>query len=123
MGTHQRLFDPGNEGIDQFAVSPNEKYIALTYNSVELGGVYLYVFSVENLQLDYKWVYPYTLSTGYFIWSPDSQSIVLHYSEFDAGGSFEVHSGIQMMNVTTGETKTILKEDVEQILDWHFVEK
>lgn len=123
QGTPQVLFDPKDDGIDQFGLSPNEKYVALTFNTVELEGVYLYVFSLENLQLVYKWVYPYTLSTGYFIWSPDSQSIVLYYSEFDAGSPTEIHSGIQVMNVTTGETKIILKEDVEQILDWHFVEK
>lgn len=123
QGTPQVLFDPKSDGIDQFSLSPNEKYVALTFNTVELEGVYLYVFSLENLQLVYKWVYPYTLGTGYFIWSPDSQSIVLHYSEFDAGSSTEVHSGIQVMNVTTGETKIILKKDVEQILDWYYIEK
>ena len=119
----QMLFDPGSDGIDQFAVSPNEEYVALTYNTVGLEGVYVYVFGLENLQLLYKWVYPYKLGAGYFIWSPDSQSIALHYSDFDAGKSTEVHSGIQVMDITTGETKIILKQDIEQILDWHFIAK
>jgi hypothetical protein len=121
LGTHQMLFDPEDEGIDQFAVSPNEEYVALTYNTVELPGVYVYVISLDNLQLLYKWMYPYKLGTGYFIWSPDSKSIVLHYSESDAGSSTTVNSGIQIMDITTGETKIILKEDVELILDWHFI--
>jgi len=121
--TPQILFDPGSDGIDQFAVSPNEEYVALTYNTVGFEGVYVYVFSLENLQLLYKWVYPYKLGAGYFIWSPDSRSIVLHYSESDVGSSTTVNSGIQVMDITTGETKIILKEDIEQILDWHFIRK
>ena len=123
LGTHQILFDPGSEGIDQFAVSPDEKYVALTYNTVGPDGLYLYVFSLDNLQLLYEWVYPYRLSTGYFIWSPDSQSIVLHYSESDVGSSTQVNSGIQVMDITTGETNIILREDIELILDWHFIGK
>jgi hypothetical protein len=116
----QVFFDPGSDGIDQFMVSPDERYVALTFNA--LNGVYLYVFSLENFQLLHEWVYPYTLSTGYFAWSPDSQSVVLPYSEFDVGNSTEVHFGIQVMDVTTGETTIVLKEDVNEILHWHFIE-
>ncbi len=115
--TSQVFFDPGSDGIDQFAVSPDEQYVALTFNT--LNGVYLYIFSLESLQLLHKWIYPFTLSTGYFIWSPDSKSIVLPYSELDAGNSTEVHFGIQVMDITTGETRIILKEDVNEILAWH----
>ena len=123
LGTHQILFDPKDEGIDQFAVSPDEKYVALTYNTVGPDGLYLYVFSLDNLQLLYEWIYPYRLSAGYFIWSPDSQFIVLHYAESDVGSATQVNSGIQIMDIATGETKIILKEDVELILDWHFIGK
>lgn len=118
----QVLFDPESDGIDQFTVSPDERYVALTYNSVRLKGLYVYIFSLDNLQLLYNWVYPYKLGSGYFIWSPDSQSIVLHYSESNAGNSTNVNFGIQIMDITTGETRIILNEDVTQILDWHFIE-
>jgi hypothetical protein len=114
----QILFDPGNDGIDQFSVSPDERYVALTYNT--LNGVFLYVFSLDNLQLLYKWVYPYELGSGFFDWSPDSRSIVLHYSGSDTG-SAAVNFGIQVMDITTGETRIILKEDVTEILDWHSI--
>ena len=119
---HQILFDPESDGIDQFAVSPDEKYVALTYNSVRLKGVYVYIFSLDNLQLLHKWVYPYKFGSGYFIWSPDSQSIVLHYSESNKGDSTDVNFGIQVMDITTGDTRMILNEDVTQILDWHYIE-
>jgi hypothetical protein len=117
----QILFDPGSDGIDQFAVSPDEQYVALTLNSVRLKGLYVYIFSLDSLQLLYEWVYPYKLGNGYFIWSPDSQSIVTYYSESDIGSSNEVTSGIQIMNIKTGERKLVLKEDVIQILDWHYI--
>jgi hypothetical protein len=117
--TPQVFFDPGSDGFDQFAVSPDEQYVALTYNT--LTGVYLYIFSLENAQLLHKWAYPYTLSTGRFIWSPDSLYIVLPYSQLGAGTSTEVHFGIQVMDIKTGETRVILNEDITEILDWHSV--
>lgn len=119
----QVFFDPGNEGIDQFTISPDEKYLALTYNSVKLGGTYLYVFSIDTKELLHEWVYPYKLSREPFIWSPDSRSIVLHYSESGVGRYNTVNSGIQIMDVTTGETEIILKEDVTFIIDWHVIGK
>lgn len=117
----QILFDPGSDGIDQFAISPNEQYVVLTYNSIELKGVYLYIFDLEDFQLLYKWIYPYALGSDHFIWSPDSQSIVLYYSDFDIEYPDEVHSGIQIMDIVTGNTQKIFKEDVTEILDWHFI--
>jgi len=119
--TSQILFDPESDGIDQFAVSPDEQYVTLTYNTIRSKGVYVYIFSLENLQLLYKWVYPYKLGSGELIWSPDSQSIVTYYSESDIGHSNEVTSGIQIMDLKTGERKIILKEDVIQIIAWHFI--
>jgi hypothetical protein len=110
----QVLFDPGIDGIDQFTVSPDEQYVAFTYNTLQ--GVYVYIFSLDNLQLLYKWIYPYELGGGFFVWSPDSQSIALHYSDSD------VFFGIQVMDVTTGRTRIILQEDITKILDWHFIE-
>ena len=113
----QLIFDPGMGGIDQFTVSPDRRYIGLTYNTSS--GEYLYIFSLENLQLLYKWIYPYRLGSGDFIWSPDSQSIVLQYSETDVMTSARVNFGIQIMSIKTGKTKIILKQDVTQIIDWH----
>ena len=114
----QLLFDPENENIYEFAVSPNEKYIALTYENLENKNIYIY--SLENLQVVFKWAYPYKLSDAYFTWSPDSQSIVVPYSDYDIGGtSHGIDSGIQVMNIKTGETRKILKENVAQIIDWH----
>jgi hypothetical protein len=46
--TAQVFFDPGSDGIDQFAVSPDEQYVALTFNT--LNGVYLYIFSLVVCQ-------------------------------------------------------------------------
>ena len=117
--TPKVLFDPGSDGIDRFAVSPNEQYVALTYN--KLTGEYVYIFSLDNLQLLYKWVSPYKIGNGELIWSPDSQSIVTYYSESDIGHSNKITSGIQIVDMKTGETRLILKEDVVQIRDWHFV--
>jgi hypothetical protein len=119
--TPQVFFDPRNEGIDQFTISPDENYLALTYNTVGLGGTYLYVFSIDTRELLYKWVYPYTLSRADFHWSPDSHSIVMHYSESGVGSYNTVNSGIQVMDVTTGETQIIVNEDVTMILDWHSI--
>ena len=111
--TPQILFDPESNGVDQFAVSPDEQYVALTLNT--LNSKYLYVFSLDSLQLLYEWIYPYKLGNGYFIWSPDSESIVLYYSDPEAG----ITSGIQVMNVRTGKARAILKEDINLIIDWH----
>jgi hypothetical protein len=122
-GTPEVFFDPRNERIDQFTISPDEKYLALTYNTASLGGTYLYVFSIDTPELLYKWVYPYTLSRADFHWSPDSRSIVLHYSESDVGSYNTVNSGIQVMDVTTGETKVIVNEDITDIIDWHVIGK
>ena len=113
----QVLFDPGDGGVDEFAVSPDEQYVALTYVTSE--NVYVYVFNLDDFQLAYKWIYPYKLGSGLFTWSPDSQSIALLYS--DAGSSTGITSGIQVMNIKTGETKIILKEDVIEIIDWHLI--
>lgn len=117
--TPQLLFDPVDESIDHFAISPNEQYVALTYNTLK--GEFLYIIDLENFQLLHKWNYPYKLGSGQFIWSPDSQSIVLLYSESDTGTVNGVNFGIQIMNTETGETRTILKEDIGQILDWHLL--
>lgn len=119
--TPQMFFDPKDEGVDQFAISPNEKHMALTYNSVKLKGVYLYVFSMEDFQMTKSCLYPYAIGSGYFKWSPDSKSIVLHYSESDVGVPTQVNFGIQIMDIATCETKIILKEDVSFIIDWHFI--
>jgi hypothetical protein len=116
----QMLFDPGSGGVDEFAVSPDEQFIALTYTALD--DVHVYIFSLENLQLVYKWAYPYKLGNARFIWSPDSRSIALHYSESDVGTSNAITSGIQVMDIATGETRTILNEDVTQVLDWQFIE-
>ncbi len=121
--TPQILFDPGSDGIDQFAVSPDEQYLALTYSTIQLKGVFVYIFSLENFQLIYKWAYPYKLGSGELIWSPDSQSIVTYYSESDIGYPDKINSGIQIMDIKTGETKIILNEDVTQIIGWHFLAK
>ena len=75
----QVFFDPGNDGIDRFAVSPDERYVALAYNTLK--GELVYILSLENRQLLYAWDYPHTLSNIKFIWSPDSQSIAFQYSE------------------------------------------
>jgi hypothetical protein len=42
------------------------------------------------------------------------------YSDYDIGGtSHGIDSGIQVMNIKTGETRKILEENVAQIIDWH----
>jgi hypothetical protein len=118
--TPAMLFDPGNEGVNFFMVSPDEQYLALTYVTSE--GTFLNFLSLENQELAYQWPCPYKIGPCNFIWSPDSQSIVLPYSDSDLGTADGITSGIQVMNIATGATRIILNEDVTQILDWHFIE-
>lgn len=112
------LFDPDNDGVNFFMVSPNEKYLALTYVTSE--GTFLNVFSLENQKLVYQWICPYKIGACNFLWSPNSQSIALPYADSD--GINKITSGIQVMDIATGETRIILNEDVTQILEWHFFE-
>jgi hypothetical protein len=113
----ESLFDLGSGGVNEFAVSPNEKYVILTYQTLDNPDVFIYIFSLENKQLAYKWVCPYDFGDCNFIWSPDSLSIVLPYCE--NGTCPSATTGIQVMDITTGETKVILKDDVIKIIDWH----
>jgi hypothetical protein len=110
------FFDPRNDGIDRFAVSPDERYVALAYNTLK--GELLYILSLENHKLIYKWVYPHTLSNIKFFWSPDSQSIAFQYYEHTTNG---VEEGIKIMDIKTGQTTVISKDDVLEILDWRLV--
>lgn len=112
----QVFFDPGNDGIDQFAVSPDERYVALAYNTLK--GELLYILSLEDQKLLYIWDYPHTLSNIKFIWSPDSQSIAFQYSESTTNG---IEEGIKIMDIKTGETTVISKDNVLEILDWRLV--
>jgi hypothetical protein len=112
----QVFFDPGNDGIDRFAVSPDERYVALAYNTLK--GELLYILSLENQKLLYEWDYPHTLSTIKFFWSPDSQSIALQYSESTTN---DIEEGIKLMDIKTGQTTVITKDNVLEILDWRLV--
>jgi hypothetical protein len=114
------IFDPGDGGVNFFRVSPNEQYLGLTY--VASDDTFIYFLDINNQDLIYKWRCPYEVGSCDFIWSPDSQSIALLYSDSDVGTSDAITSGIQIMDITTGETRKILKEDVTQLLAWHFVE-
>ena len=111
------FFDPRNDGIDRFAVSSDERHVALAYNTLK--GELLYILSLENHKLIYKWVYPHTLSNIKFFWSPDSQSIAFQYSEHTTNG---VEEGIKIMDIKTGQTTVISKDDVLEILDWRLIE-
>lgn len=113
------LFDPGDGGVNFFRVSPDEQYLALTY--VASNDTFIYFLDIDNQDLIYKWHCPYEIGSCDFIWSPDSQSIALLYSDSDVGTSDGITSGIQVMDITTGETRKILKEDVTQIIAWHFI--
>jgi hypothetical protein len=112
----QVFFDPGNDGIDRFAVSPDERYVALAYNTLK--GELLYILSLENHKLLYTWDYPHTLSEIKFFWSPDSQSIAFQYSESTTN---DIEEGIKIMDIKTGQTKVITKDDVLEILDWRLI--
>ncbi len=114
------LFDPGYDGVNFFMVSPNEQYLALTHLTSE--GTLIKILSLEDQQLVYQWTCPYEIGACNFIWSPDSQSIALSYSGTNLGTAGGTNSGIQVMDITTGETRIILNEDVTQILDWHYLE-
>jgi uncharacterized protein with WD repeat len=105
----QVFFDPRNDGIDRFAVSPDERYVALAYNTL---------LSLESHKLIYRWVYPPTLSNIKFFWSPDSQFIAFQYSEHATN---DVEEGIKIMDIKTGQTTVISKDDVLDILDWRLV--
>lgn len=118
--TPKMLFDPGNEGVNFFMVSPDEQYLALTY--VAAKDTFIYILNLEKQQLAYTWHCPYEIGSCDFKWSPDSQSITLLYSDADVGTSNGITSGIQVMDIMTGETRKILKEDVTQIIAWHFIE-
>jgi hypothetical protein len=112
------LFDPGDGGVNFFRMSPNEQYLALTY--VASDDTFIYFLNINNQDLIYKWRCPYEIGSCNFIWSPDSQSIALFYSDSDVGTS-SITSGIQVMDITTGETRKILNEDVTQIIAWQFI--
>lgn len=105
------LFDPNGESIDQFSVSPDEKYIAITPDSMENN---IYIFSTDTLQLLYKWFFPYKIGLAEFLWSPDSDEIAFYYSN-------DSHSGVQIMDIKTGKTKIIVKKDVAVLQDWKTV--
>ncbi len=112
------LLDPQGEkidqfSIDQFSVSPDEKYIAVKLAS--LLDQHIYIFSTDTFQLLYKWIYQSKTGGVHFVWSPDSEKIAFEYS----GGGSSV--GIQVMNIQTGETKVIVQKGVAAIQGWEAV--
>lgn len=118
--TPTMLFDPGNDGANFFMVSPNEQYLALIYITSE--GTFLKIFGLETQQLVYQWTCPYEIGTCNFVWSPNSQSIALFYSDTNLSTVGGIRSGIQVMDIASGETRIILNEDVTLILGWHYIE-
>ena len=102
------LFDPNGENIDQFSVSPDEKYIAVTHDGMEK---HIYIFSTDTLQLLYKWIFPYKIGDAEFLWSPDSGEIAFYYFN-------DSKYGIQIMDIKTSKTKIIVKKDVALLQKW-----
>ena len=111
--TPYMLLDSMDENIYQFSLSPDEKYVAVRMDG--LPDEHIYIFSMDTLQLRYKWVYPSKTGGVEFVWSPDSEKIAF---EYDGGGSPD---GIQVMDIQTGETKVIVQKGVAAIQGWEAV--
>lgn len=107
-----------NSTIQGFRVSPNGQYVAFLYATD--GDRFVNFLNLQTQHIDYQWVYPYWPGSTVFRWSPDSKSIVLPYVSSESGTIPEVLSGIQIMNITNGETQVILSKNVE-IVDWYLL--
>jgi Tol biopolymer transport system component len=116
----QELFISNEDGfISDFKISPDGKSVGLIYMSTSF--TYFDVVDISSRQLIHKWLYPYSIGTSTIHWSPDSKYIVFPYQSIDIGQaatSADITSGIQIMNIYTGEIDVLLKEDVN-IVDWH----
>lgn len=116
-GSTRMLFDPGENGVNFFVVSPDEKYLAITY--VTSNSTFIYVISIGNQQLLYKYPCPYELGSCRYIWSPDSHFLVLNYSDINTPDSSGITSGIQILDIISGDLNVVLRENITRILAWH----
>jgi len=119
-GSTEVLFKPSADSwVDEFLLSPNEQYLAFTY--LQSQTTFLNILNITTGNVDYQWNYPYWLNSSGFLWSPDSNSIALPYVSGEPGTIPKVDHGIQVMDITSGETRVLLNENIVKIVDWHFV--
>jgi hypothetical protein len=114
------LFEAKEGGsIRDFQVSPSGKYLGFVYQI--LSELIFTVLDIDSKLVQYQWSFPYTLGSSRFQWSPDERYIVLFYQSAEYGSITEINSGIEVMDITTGKTSVLLKEDVIAIVDWIFL--
>ena len=99
------LFDSGISTTSQFAVSPDERYVA-TLQENGSDSYRINILSLDSLKLLHSWTFPFKMTTPKFFWSPDSETLALDYSTDPVG----VNNGIQIMDIKTGQMKVILKK-------------
>lgn len=111
------LLEPAeNEYNLEFQISPDGYFVGVVYETLE--GNYFYVIDLSTGNLIYHWVFPYTIGSTHFIWSPDATQIALPYFEGVTGSGSEIVFGIQIMDLATGETRVVLKRDVLWFNEW-----
>lgn len=111
-----------NSTINKFRISPDGRYLAFTYSTGK--DTFINFLNLQTKKIDYKWVYPYWPdSNSPFFWSPDSKFIVLPYVSSGPWTVPTTRSGIQIMNISNGETKLIVDSQNVRIIDWQSYNK
>lgn len=105
------LFEPGEGEYNlYFQVSPGGEQVGVVFQTDE--GNYIVVIDLATGELIHKWVFPYEIGTIHFVWSPDAKQIALPYFEEGNSSESDIDRGIQLMDLATGTTRAILKQDV-----------
>jgi len=123
-GAKKLLIPEGDENIQSFNISTDGQLIGVVLE--DSSGFRFQTMNVRSQLPDNDMDYPYSIGTIHFLWSPDSDLIVLPYQSIDPGEqatSADIISGIQIMDVSTGQVSVLLKRNVLQIVGWHIVIK
>ncbi len=111
--------------INYYLASPDGSMVGFTFTETNVLTPTFQVINKDSGKVVAQFSIPYTVSTLYFRWSPDSKFVVLPYQSTNPGSPVypsDIDSGIQIMNTNTGEIKILLKKNVT-ITDWHYLEK
>ncbi len=101
--------------IDTYQISPDGKFIGITFRNEDTITPTLQVIEVDTGKVISQFPFPYAISDENFVWSPDSNFIAFYYQSAPLGSPInpgDVYRGLQILNLTTGEIKVLVKKDL-----------
>jgi hypothetical protein len=116
-GIPQAIFDVDPDSmIGGFRVSPDGRYLAFTYDTSTTNWQ-LYLLNLETLNIDYQWLYPDQSNAERFLWSPDSEWVLIPFSNHKTGWF-----GMSILNIKTGEIETVTDGSYpDSFWDWRCI--